>query len=87
MARNDYRQFIGSAGPGYRSDRARLTDAMRYLAIAAGFACRDLAQGLPDPLLESGTTNIQRQIHRLLRVVQMGNHLRHAFGKRVITRL
>lgn len=76
MTGDDDRQLIRCTGSRHGSYRTRLTDALRHLAIAAGFACRDLAQRQPDALLESSTADVQRQVDGLAVIVQMGEDLR-----------
>ncbi len=53
---------VGRAGSGHRACRAGRTDPFGDLGIGCRGAGRDVAQGLPDPLLKRGAPDIERQV-------------------------
>src|SRR4051794_7003007 len=61
MARDRDGERVGGAGLGDRADGAGRADLARDLGVARGLAGRDLAQRLPDSLLERGAADVERQ--------------------------
>src|SRR5690554_5346621 len=61
VAGNGKRNSVGGASPGHGTHCAGRADPLRQLGIAEGSAERNLCECLPDSLLKSGPTNIQRQ--------------------------
>ena len=62
MARNRHRNRIRRTRPGHAPHRARGTDAARNVRVAGGGTRRNIAQRLPDALLERGPPDIERKI-------------------------
>ena len=78
---------IGCARSRYRADRFLVADALSNLAVAAGFAVRNLAQRLPHSALESGGLYIERQVQRNPASLQIiGNFRCHLLQSSIIAR-
>src|SRR5690606_38068414 len=76
VAGNRHRERIGGAGTRHGADRARHADPLGHRRVAAGLADRNLLQRLPDPLLERGAPDIERQVHADAGVLHPADALR-----------
>ena len=70
------RDPVRRAGLSDRAHGLRPADAPRDLGIARGRSARDLAQRLPDALLERGAAHVERQIEPLRRRLDEADHPR-----------
>ena len=65
VAGNGERHRVGGAGAGHRTGGARVAHRRGNLGIRARFAARNPPQFLPDPALEGGGADVQRDFRRL----------------------
>src|SRR5215470_15025257 len=77
MARNRHGQRIGSACLRDRAYRIWRTDQLCYVCVAYGRACWNISKRLPDPLLEGGSTDIERKVEAECRRLDKSDHFRH----------
>src|SRR5262249_39306588 len=79
VAGNSHRYCVGAAGLGHGAHSPGLADTASDLGIARCLADRDLAQHLPDALLEGRATHVERQVEadprRLYEADHPGNEL------------
>ena len=74
MARNSNRQGVRRARLSHGPHRVRGADTVGDIGIACGFAGRNRAQGLPDPLLKRGPAHVQRQLQAKTRRFDKADH-------------
>ena len=79
MAGNGHGNPVGAACLGHRAGRFRFADSVGDLRVTGGVPSRNLTQRLPDALLESGSTYVQRQIETNLRRLDKAHNLRDQF--------
>ena len=77
MAWDGDRQRVGGASPCHGPHRARRADACGDIGVARGPARGNVAQRLPDPLLEGRAAHVQRQGQAQARCFDEAHHLRH----------
>src|SRR5688500_4824725 len=62
VAGHDDADRVLAVGESGGADRSRFADSPRQLGVTDGFAALDLAQRLPDALLEGRTAGLHRQL-------------------------
>jgi len=65
VARHHHRDPVVAVGPGHRPHRARLAEEAGLVGVAPRLAVRDRPQHLPDPLLERGAAQVERDLEPL----------------------
>src|SRR5687768_18305549 len=79
MARDGHRERVGATRLRHRADRCWRAETPRDVGVAPRRSRRDLAQGLPDALLEGRPAHIERQVDRRRRCLNQPNDLRDQF--------
>ena len=77
MAGDGDRERVGGAGLRHRARRLRRADRAGDFGVGRGRARRDGAQRLPDPLLERGAADVERQVEALARRLDQADDSRH----------
>src|SRR5271167_3447342 len=77
MTRDCDGNLVCRAGARHRSNRARAASLGRDFGVGHGFARWNAAEDLPDPLLERGSPNVERQAESALWLFDETDNLRH----------
>ena len=85
MAGDGHRDLVGTAGLSHAAHSFRLTDATCDLRVACRLPSRDLAQGLPNALLERRATDVERQVETDVRPLHKAHDLCDDFLEPLIT--